>query len=185
MNIDLTLPDNLPEPIDDGAADHLIEATLPAVPLRATDDSIIDLAEICGRTVVYAYPMSGEDNSVLPDNWDAIPGARGCTPQHCSLRDKFDELQATGVAVYGLATQSVDYLAREVERLHLPYPLLSDENLELADAIRLPRFDVQVAGSTVLKRTTLIINSGTVEHVFYPVFPPNRSAEQVIDWLMQ
>ena len=142
-----------------------------------------DLAALDGRSVLYAYPMSGEDNSILPDDWDSLPGARGCTTQHCGLHDHFDELQALGVAVFGLATQPVDYLANEVECLHLRYPLLSDDRMEFADAIMLPRFDMRVGGTTVLKRTTFIVDSGVVAHVFYPVFPPNKSAEQVIDWL--
>lgn len=179
------LPDDLPEPVDDGTADHLAGSTVPSIVLTSTDNEEIDLSMMSSRTVVYAYPMSGPDNTGLPDNWDSIPGARGCSPQHCSLRDHHEDLQALGVDVYGLATQPVDYLRSEVGRLHLPYPLLSDDDLVFADAVGLPRFDVQAAGRVVLKRTTLIISGGVVEHVFYPVFPPHQSAQQVMEWLRE
>ncbi len=176
------LPAGLPVPEDDGACDHLFGMELPDVMLRNSSGRIVNMAALTGLHVIYIYPMSGEDDSVLPDNWDSIPGARGCTPQSCSFRDHQKELSAFGANVFGLATQSPDYLTQEVERIHLPYELLSDENLTFQKALSLPVFDLQVAGTTVLKRVTLICDDRQISHVFYPVFPPDRSAQQVIDW---
>lgn len=177
------LPAGLPVPIDDGAADHLVGLPVPSIALQAGTTGPVNLAEITGRTVVYAFPMSGLDDSILPDNWDEIPGARGCTPHHCNMRDHHRDLAELGVGVFGLATQSAEYLQGEVDRLRLPYELLSDEDLGFADAAGLPRFDVKIGGTTVLKRITLIVNDGVIEHVFYPVFPPDEAASQVIEWL--
>lgn len=183
MPIHPALPPNLPVPVDDGACDHLKGRQLPAVTLTSSSGRQVDLSRLTGLTVIYAYPMSGADDAGLPENWDAIPGARGCTPQSCSFRDHQDELAGFGARVFGLATQSPDYLRGEVERIHLPYELLSDQHLKLRDALNLPVFDIKVAGTTVLKRTTLVCRDGAIEHVFYPVFPPNESAQQVIAWL--
>lgn len=178
-----SLPSGLPEPIDDGAASHLRGMAVPDFPLAASSGDEVNLSRLSGRSVVYIYPMSGEDDDILPDNWDTIPGARGCTPQHCDMRDHHAALINLGARVFGVATQSPAYLHGEVERLHLPYVLLSDENLKLTTAARLPVLDTEVAGQSVLKRTTLIIRDGVVEQVFYPVFPPDEAAEQVIEWL--
>lgn len=184
MSVGLTsLPDDLPVPEDDGAADHLRGARLPDVALRATDGGTVSLAKLKGRTVAYAYPRTGEPGkAALTDDWDAIPGARGCTPQSCDFRDHFKELRALGVDhVYGLSTQTTAYQQEAAARLHLPFPLLSDGHRALAMAARLPVFEA--GGETLLKRLTLVIDDGVVTHLFYPVFPPDRSARQVVAWL--
>jgi peroxiredoxin len=183
MLISPTLPPNLPVPTDDGACDHLVGMKLPAVRLTSSAGRAVDMSGLKGLTVIYIYPMSGEDDSVLPDNWDSIPGARGCTPQSCSFRDHQNELAELGAKVFGLATQSPEYLRGEVERIHLPYELLSDQHLAFKEALSLPIFDVTVAGMQVLKRVTLVCQDDEIIHVFYPVFPPDKSADQVIDWL--
>jgi peroxiredoxin len=169
-------------PQDDGAARHLIGLRLPSVPLAATDGSRVDLSTLSGRTVVYVYPRTGVPGQASPDGWDAIPGARGCTPQSCSFRDRHAELKALGVAqVFGLSTQDTGYQREAVERLHLPFPVLSDEGLKLARAIDLPVFEI--AGMMLHKRMLLVIDDGIVTKVFYPVFPPDQSAEEVTGWL--
>jgi peroxiredoxin len=176
------LPAGLPAPQDDGGARHLTGLRLPAVPLKATDGSEVDLSKLAGRTIVYVYPRTGVPGQPLPDRWDQIPGARGCTPQSCGFRDHFNELKAQGVArVFGLSTQDTDYQREAAERLHLPFPVLSDDSLELARSIKLPTFDV--AGMTLHKRMALVIDDGTVTKVFYPVFPPDKNAEEVVQWL--
>jgi peroxiredoxin len=173
------LPRELPAPRDDGAASHLAGLKLPSIPLAATDGSTIDLARLAGRTVVYIYPRTGVPGEPPPDGWDAIPGARGCTPQSCSFRDHFAELKQLGVRqVYGLSTQETAYQSEAVERLKLPFPILSDSTLALARAIKLPTFTV--AGMVLLKRMVLVIDAGVIVKVFYPVFPPDKSAEEVI-----
>ncbi len=175
------LPDDLPVPEDDGACDHLPGMRLPSVPLQATDGRMVDLATLPGRTVVYAYPRTGRPDHPLPDGWDAIPGARGCTPQSCAFRDHYADLQALGADVVGLSTQDTAYQREAAERLHLPFPLLSDADLALTHALRLPTFEVD--GMTLTRRLTMIVRDGTIEHVFYPVFPPDRNAGEVIGWL--
>ena len=176
------LPSELPVPLDDGATRHLTGMKLPALPLAVTDGSSVDLSTLRGRTVVYVYPRTGRPNQNMPDGWDAIPGARGCTPQSCSFRDHFAELKQLGVAqVFGLSTQDSDYQREAVERLHLPFPLLSDVDLKLTRALNLPTFTV--AGMTLLKRMVFVIDDGVMTKVFYPVFPPDRSAEEVVAWL--
>jgi peroxiredoxin len=172
----------LPTPQDDGAARHLVGLTLPSVPLPATDGTTVDLAALPGRTVVYAYPRTGRPGVDNPDGWDAIPGARGCTPQSCAFRDHFAALRAHGVGhLFGLATQDTAYQREAAERLHLPFALLSDARLTLARALDLPTFET--SGMTLLKRLTLVIDDGAITHVFYPVFPPDRSADAVLAWL--
>ena len=172
----------IPAPVDDGATRHLNGARLPSVPLPATDGSTVDLSRLPGRSIVYAYPRTGRPGVPNPDGWDLIPGARGCTPQACAFRDHFADLKALGVAdVFGLSTQTTDYQHEAAERLNLPFALLSDEHLQLTDALRLPVFTT--AGMTLLKRFTLVIDDGVVTHVSYPVFPPDQSAAQVIAWL--
>jgi len=157
---------------------------MASVSLRATDGDTVDLSVMPGWTIVYAYPRTGRPGIENPEGWDMIPGARGCTPQSCSFRDHFAELRALGVDhLFGLSTQDSEYQREAAERLHLPFALLSDENLKLARAMILPTFEI--SGMTLLKRFTLVIKSGTVEHVFYPVFPPDRSACDVIAWLSQ
>ena len=172
----------IPTPVDDGATSHLPGARIASVPLRETTGKEIDLTALRGRTVVYAYPRTGRPGVDNPPGWDLIPGARGCTPQSCSFRDHFAELKALGVQhLFGLSTQETDYQREAAERLHLPFPLLSDEHLELTRAMILPTFET--SGMTLLKRFTLVIDDGIVKHVFYPVFPPDRSAADVIEWL--
>jgi peroxiredoxin len=178
----LDLPEDLPVPQDDGAAKHLAGMKLPQLALAATDGTTVDLSRLKGRTVVYAYPRTGVPGQALPAGWNAIPGARGCTPQSCGFRDHFAELRKAGVEhLFGLSTQDRDYQREVAERLHLPFPILSDADLQFAKALRLPTFEVE--GMTLLKRLTLAIDDGRIAHVFYPVFPPDKSALEVVDWL--
>ncbi|RJF78658.1 peroxiredoxin [Rhodopseudomonas palustris] len=173
----------IPAPIDDGGAAHLVGTTIPPVALPATYGGVATLGALTGRTVVFGYPRTGEPGKIAPvDDWDMIPGARGCTPQTCSFRDLFAELKAAGAdQVFGLSTQTTDYQAEMAARLHLPFPVLSDAKLELAAALNLPT--MQVADMTLLKRIALIIDDGRISHVFYPVFPPDRNAGDVLAWL--
>lgn len=172
----------IPAPIDDGGARHLTGMKVPAIELPATDGSKVNLSNLRGRTVVYAYPRTGRPGVPNPEGWDLIPGARGCTPQSCAFRDHFSELKAAGVGhLYGLSTQSPAYQHEAAERLHLPFAILSDDHLRLTHAMRLPIFET--SGVTLLKRFTLIIRNGIVEHVFYPVFPPDANATEVLGWL--
>ncbi len=176
------LPPDIPAPEDDGGARHLTGLKLPSVPLAATSGRQIDLSKLAGRTVVYIYPRTGVPGQNPPDGWDAIPGARGCTPQSCSFRDHFAELSRLGVAqLLGLSTQDTAYQTEAATRLKLPFPILSDADLKLVRAIKLPTFTV--AGMTLLKRMALVIDDGIISKVFYPVFPPNKNAEEVIAWL--
>ena len=180
----LELPLDLPVPIDDGAADHLVGLKLPSLTLPATDGSRVDLSALPGRVVVYAYPRTGQpDQPPLVDDWDLIPGARGCTPQSCSFRDHYAELQAHGAEVFGLSTQTTEYQQEAAARLHLPFPLLSDAALLLTSALKLPTFDV--GGETLLNRLTWAAQDGQIVKVWYPVFPPDRNAEEVLTWLRQ
>jgi peroxiredoxin len=172
----------LPVPQDDGAARHLVGSAVAPVPLPATDGTMVDVSSLSGLTVAYAYPRTGKPGVENPTGWDLIPGARGCTPQSCSFRDHYSELKTLGVMhLFGFSTQDTDYQREAAERLHLPFRLLSDANLRLTKAMRLPTFEV--SGMTLLKRLTLIIEDGIVEHVFYPVFPPDLNASEVVAWL--
>jgi peroxiredoxin len=179
----MTLPAGLPEPADDGACDHLPGLAVPGIPLEATDGRTIRLDALASpRTVVYAYPRTGRPGEPsLVDDWDLIPGARGCTPETCGFRDHHAELAELGAGVFGLSTQSTDDQRELVERLGLPFPILRDSGLELTTALRLPT--LEVAEQTLLKRHTLVLRDGTIEHVFFPVFPPDRHAAEVLDWL--
>jgi peroxiredoxin len=174
----------IPAPADDGAASHLTGAAVPNVPLLATDGTSVSLGKLAGRVVVYAYPWTGRPGQVtLVDGWDMIPGARGCTPQSCAFRDNAAEIRAAGAAhLYGLSTQDTNYQREAAERLHLPFPLLSDDNLALTKKIGLPT--MEVAGRTLLKRLALVIDDAHVVKVFYPVFPPDRNAADVAAWLV-
>ena len=174
----------LPVPQDDGATRHLLGAPVPDVTLPSTAGGDVSLAKFCGRTVLFIYPMTGTPGVALPDGWDAIPGARGCTPHTCAFRDLHGELKSAGAsAVFGLSTQTLSEQQDTVERLHLPFPLLSDAELELAHAMTLPT--MVVAGKTMIKRLAMVIDDGTVTHVFYPVFPPDRNAADVLTWLKE
>lgn len=178
------LPSGIPVPQDDGAARHLPGMRLPGLALAATDGTTVDLAQLAGRTVVYIYPRTGVPGVDPPEGWDLIPGARGCTPQSCSFRDHFATLRALGVGhLFGLSTQDTAYQQEAATRLHLPFPLLSDHGLRLAAALRLPTFTV--AGMTLLKRMVLVIDDAVIAKVFYPVFPPDRSAAEVVAWLQE
>lgn len=172
----------LTAPEDDGAAAHLTGAKVPDISFAATDGSAVSLALLPGRTVVYVYPLTGRPGAALPDGWDEIPGARGCTPQSCAFRDHYGALLASGAdRVFGLSTQDTDYQREAADRLHLPYPLLSDAALRLTTALRLPV--MLISGNTLLKRMALIIDDGVIVRAFYPVFPPDRNAADVLEWL--
>jgi peroxiredoxin len=175
----------IPAPVDDGGAAHLVGMKIPPVSLRATDDTMVTLSELPGRVVVFAYPRTGEPGKIaLVDDWDMIPGARGCTPQTCAFRDLFADLKTAGAShVFGLSTQDNAYQTEMASRLHLPFPVLSDEKLELTGALRLPT--MEVAGLTLIKRLTLVIDDASITHVFYPVFPPDQNAAEVLAWLKE
>ena len=175
------LPKDLPVPQDDGAADHLKGKRLPNVKLAATNGQAIDLGDLPGTVVIYCYPMTGQPNVPLPDGWDQIPGARGCTPQSCSFRDHYQEIRALGADVIGLSVQNTDYQKEMAERLHLPFPVVSDIHYEFQKALNLPTF--QAAGMTLLKRLTLIVKNGVVGEVHYPIFPSDSDPDWVIDRL--
>ncbi len=171
----------LPQPPDDGGANHLEGLAIPDIELPATSQETVLLNKLKGRAVVFAFPMTGRPDVALPKGWDMIPGARGCTPQACTFRDNHGALLDAGFAqVFGLSTQSTAYQQEAAQRLHLPYPLLSDQNLELTKALRLPVMEVE--GMKLLRRLTLIIQDGRIEKTFYPVFPPDESAQTVLTW---
>ncbi len=176
------LPPSIPVPQDDGAARHLAGTKVPDLTLPATEGAAVNLSKLKGRTVVYIYPRTGVPGIDPPDGWDQIPGARGCTPQSCSFRDHFAELKQLGVAqLYGLSTQDTAYQREAATRLHLPFPVLSDEKLTLTKALKLPTF--MAAGMTLLKRMALVIDDGIITKAFYPVFPPDKNAAEVIAWI--
>lgn len=179
-----TLPDDLPVPPDDGAADHLPGLPMPELSLQSSDGQTVDLACLgAGRTIIYLYPRTGQPGVDLPQGWNAIPGARGCTPESCGFRDHFADLQAAGVTgVWGVSSQDPNYQAEAVERLHLPFGMLSDPQLTLADALDLPTFAAP-GHDRLYARLTLVVRNGVIEQVFYPVFPPDTHAQQVLDWL--
>jgi peroxiredoxin len=176
------LPRDLPVPQDDGACAHLAGAKLPKVSLPSTAGRSVDLSVLKGTTVIYIYPRTGRPDEPSPAGWNEIPGARGCTPQSCAFRDHFEELKRAGASrLYGLSAQSTADQREAQERLHLPFELLSDQKLEFARALKLPTFEV--AGMTLIKRITLIARDGAIGKVFYPVFPPDRNAGDVLAWL--
>jgi peroxiredoxin len=177
-----TLPADLPVPEDDGAADHLEGTRIPRLELPTTDQRALDLAEAAQQLLVlYVYPRTGKPGEPLPTGWDDIPGARGCTPQSCAFRDLHAEIAATGAHTLGLSAQPVAEQHEVAERLRLPYALASDPLLTVADALGLPTFEVD--GMRLYKRITLIADDGVIEKVFYPVFPPDRNAGEVLEWL--
>jgi peroxiredoxin len=176
------LPADLPVPTDDGGADHLEDAAIPALALPSTSGGDVDLAAAArDLLVLYLYPRTGRPGEPLPDGWDDIPGARGCTPQSCAFRDHYAELQSHGAAVLGLSAQPLTNQIEFAERVGLPYPVLSDPKLRLAEALALPTFEV--AGMRLYRRLTLIARAGRIERTFYPVFPPDRNAADVVAWL--
>lgn len=176
-----TIPDDLPVPENDGAADHLLDAVVPPIALKATTGERITVAELPGRTILFCYPRTGRPDEPLLPGWDDIPGARGCTPETCGFRDAHSQFADIGARVIALSTQSSDYQRELAERLGLPFPVLSDESLELTHALGLPTFET--SGMTLLKRITLVIDDGRITRIFYPVFPPDRHAAEVLDEL--
>jgi peroxiredoxin len=175
------LPADLPRPPADGGCDHLPGCTLPSIALPSTAGRAIDLAAKPGRLVLYCFPRAGQPDAPSPAGWDQIPGARGCTPQSLAFRAHHQEIQAQGALLFGLSTQSPAAQAEIATRLTLPFPLLSDADLAFAHALALPTFEVE--GQTLIRRLTLIATNGTIEHVFYPVFPPDQNAADVVAWL--
>ena len=182
-----TLPTGLPVPIDDGVADHLRGAVLPALSLPSTAGGVVDLAAFArGPAVLFFYPRTGEAGKPAGPEWDLIPGARGCTPQSCAFRDRHADFTALGVAVAGISTQTSAYQQEFVQRTHVPFAVLSDAELRLARALRLPTFEYPVASggpTTLIKRMAWYLDAGRIEHVWYPVFPPDKNAETVLAWL--
>lgn len=168
---------------DDGAVAHLPGSAIPSLTLEATGGGDIRLDDLgSGRTVIYLYPLTGRPGTDLPDGWEAIPGARGCTPEACSFRDHYQELRAAGADnVFGLSSQDTGYQAEVVERLRLPFEMLSDPTRSLGQALALPMFEA--SGLTFYQRLTLVVDDGVIEHVFYPVHPPSEHASQVLAWL--
>jgi peroxiredoxin len=184
MNDYSQLPDSLPIPEDDGESDHLLGMPIPDLALESTSSRHVSFSRLpAGRTIVYVYPMTGKPGVPLPDGWDEIPGARGCTPEACGFRDHFRELKNAGVEnVFGLSTQTTDYQTEVAERLHLPFELLSDTSEAFGQALKLPKFEIQ--GMTLYKRLTIVIRNGRIEKVFYPVFPPDTHAQSVLEWII-
>jgi peroxiredoxin len=175
------LPTDLPIPQDDGSTNHLQGIQLPNISLQATNGKILNLGDIKGKLVIYCYPMTGQPNVALPEGWDQIPGARGCTPQSCSFRDHYQELQALGAEVIGLSVQTTEYQKEMADRLHLPFLVVSDANYQFQKALNMPTF--VAAGMTLLKRVTLIANHGVIEAVHYPIFPSDSDPAWVMNYL--
>lgn len=176
------LPPDLPVPVDDGASRHLPGTRMPAIALPSTSGRLVHLDQLpAPRTIIFCYPMTGVPGKPLPEGWDAIPGARGCTPQTCGFRDQYQEVRELGAEVFGLSTQTTEYQREMANRLKIPFEVLSDASFQLCDALRLPTFAVE--GMRLMKRLTLVIRDQAIEAVFYPVFPPDKSAEEVLDWL--
>lgn len=177
------LPQNLPIPLEDGASSHLLGKSLPNVVLLSTSNRLINISNIKGSVVFYCYPMTAQPGVKMPKDWDLIPGARGCTPQSCSFRDHYQELQAINTQVYGVSTQKSMVQLEAVKRLHLPFELLSDADFQLTKLLQLPTFEVE--NKRLIKRLTLIAQEGKIVKVFYPVFPPDKNAQDVVKWLKQ
>jgi len=178
------LPPDLPRPTDDGGADHLVGMPLPSIALRSTEGRIVNLSKLSApQTVIFCYPKTGVPGQALPEGWDAIPGARGCTPQACNFRDLHQQFWDLNAQLFGLSTQTTEYQQEMATRLQLPFEILSDSDSALSDALRLPAFEV--GGMRLLKRLTLIVRQGRIAHVFYPVFPPDESADQALRWLRE
>ncbi|MDE2738143.1 MAG: peroxiredoxin [Paracoccaceae bacterium] len=182
VNLEVVDWGSLPEPSDDGAAKHLSGMVMPNVELPSTDNEMVNLGKIRGWSVLFFYPMTGQPDTPLPDGWDEIPGARGCTPQTCAFRDLAKELSAKGIrAVYGISTQTTEYQLEATKRLRLPFPLLSDTDLILTKRLQLPTF--RVNDMVLIKRLTLVLNNSEVKRLFYPVFPPDQNPAEVLKFL--
>jgi len=177
-----TLPSNLPVPADDGAAKHLAGMRMPAITLTSTAGRRVNVSDLGPeRTVIYCYPRTGAPGQPVPKGWDEVPGARGCTRESGSFRDHYPHLRNLNTQVFGLSTQTTKYQQEMVARLHLPFEVLSDSDFTLTNALRLPTFEFDKV--RLLKRLTLVLSIGKIEKVFYPVFPPDQHAEEVIAWL--
>jgi peroxiredoxin len=176
-----SLPADLPEPIDDGACDHLSGVKLPSVKMVSTKNGCVDLSSLTGWVVLYIYPMTGKPGIPVPEGWVETPGAAGCTPQSCSYRDNYSMLQSLGAKVFGISAQTTSDQVEAMDRLMLPYELLSDSSFEFANAIDLPLFEI--GNRKLIKRVTLICHDGIVKKYFYPVFPPDKNVNYVIEWL--
>jgi len=188
------LPHDLPKPKDDGACNHLIGLTLPNIKLLATNGMIINPSQFTGTTVIYCYPRTGRPGQDPPGGnkfWDSIPGARGCTPESCHFRDSYAEYTALNITVFGLSTQDTEYQQEAATRLHLPFSLLSDVHYEFTEKLNLPTFEVdieengQINSTRLIKRLTLICVDNKIKHVFYPVFPPDTHADEVLKWIKE
>lgn len=177
------LPEGLPVPADDGQAQHLVGKPLPPLAFVGTAGSQVQMNALDnGRTIIYVYPMIGKPGVELPSGWDEIPGARGCTPEACGFRDHFGALRAAGVSnLYGLSNQDTEYQVEAAQRLNLPFELLSDANGDMGKALGLPTFEAD--GRIFYKRLTMVITESRIEKVFYPVFPPDKHAQEVLAWL--
>ena len=184
QSIDFPLPPNLPRPVDDGRTEHLKGMPMPNISLPSSSGGTVDLSQLSApRVVIYAYPMTGVPGKPLPEGWDLVPGARGCTPQTCNFRDHYQELVQLQTNVYGLSTQTTEYQREMAGRLQLPFEILSDAEFRFCDALRLPTFEI--AGMRLIKRLTFVVRKNRIEQVFYPVFPPNESADRVLTWLRE
>lgn len=181
MNHPFPLPPDLPRPVDDGACAHLVGMRMPPLALPSTDGRMVDLAALPPLTVIYCYPMTGVPGVAPPQGWDRIPGARGCTPENCAFRDRAEAFEALGAALFGLSAQCSAAQHAMAQRLRLPFEVLSDKDFAFASALRLPTFEA--GGRRLIRRLTLIVQGGRIEHVFYPVFPPDEHAAEVLLWL--
>ena len=176
------LPTNLPKPVQDGACDHLLNSTIPDISLSTQDDNLLKLNRSdTFRLIIFCYPMTGRPDLPLPKNWNIIPGARGCTPQNCSIRDNYDNLIQANSLPIGMSTQSIPDIKEMTMRLHIPYDVVSDQELFFASAINLPTFSID--NKKFLKRVTLIVEKSIIKKVFYPIFPPNTHINEVLEWL--
>jgi peroxiredoxin len=182
-DIIFSIPADLPIPLDDGACDHLENMQMPNISLWSTEGREINLSSLAGWNVIFCYPMTGRPGVSIPEGWVQIPGAAGCTPQVCSYRDNHAELRRNGVGIYGVSTQTSEAQNEAVNRLGLPYPLLSDADHAFSSALILPL--LEVGGLKLIKRLTLIIHDGEIKKCFYPVFPPDRNVDEVIAWLSE
>jgi peroxiredoxin len=175
------LPRDLPVPVDDRACAHLEGMAVPQLELESTLGPI-ELAELAAEhAVLYVYPRTGQPGREVAAGWDAIPGARGCTPQSCGFRDHREELGRLDVKLAGLSAQALEEQIELSERLGLLHPVIADPELGLRDLLGLPTFEFE--GATLYRRVTLVFHAGRVAKVFYPVFPPDRNAEEVVAWL--
>lgn len=179
----LSMPDDLPVPMDDGACEHLVNRLMPDVSLGSTDDHEINVSQLSDWNVIFCYPMTGRPGLTIPEGWIQIPGAAGCTPQVCSYRDNLAAFKRKGVGIYGISTQATELQKEAVNRLALTYPLLSDADFSLASALKLPMFEIE--SLKLIKRLTLILNNGEIKKCFYPVYPPDKNVAQVMDWLLK